>query len=268
MEGSIMDKRIVILLACIAMTGCATPVTLSILGGGTSAMVSHNLKGSVDRTFTSPLALVHQATIAALDAMGVAIEGASVAAGATIRASAADRSIEITFERLGDNLTAMRASARKAGMMNDNATASEIISQTERALEVFAGEAPAAVSPAASIDRQIGPPGGVSVYIVNLENIVAGSGQKPKPVPSRLQEYVLFTTESEHAGRRTVHVNLGYFASEAEAAGARKLALDSFPLASVGRLHQEQASAAPPATKRQLRAPAYRLIAASYDSLH
>lgn len=38
----------------------APPVGLSILGGGTSAMIliSHNLGGSVSRTFTSPLPTV------------------------------------------------------------------------------------------------------------------------------------------------------------------------------------------------------------------
>ena len=135
----------------------------------------------------------------------------------------------------------MRAVARKPGFLRDNATVQEIVSQTENAMAVFVGEAIVAARSPATSETAFGPSAAGPIYILNLESIPVGSARKPKPVPARLQEYVLYTTtESEGRGRRMVHVNLGYFASEADAAAARKLALATFPNARVARFQQEQ----------------------------
>lgn len=236
-----MHTRFLPLLMLLMLAGCATPVGLSILGGGTSAMVSHNLNGNVTRTFTSPLATVRQATLAAFENMGVALEGdTTTVIGQSIRAKASDRSIEVEFERLSDNLTVMRATARRAGFLRDNATATEVISQTERAMAVFVGDAPlaarsAAVIPAAAVRTASAP-----LYAVNLENIPAGSGRSLRAVPARLQDHLLYTTESQRQGRRIVHVNLGYFISEADANEARRVAAATFPDAAVVRIEREQ----------------------------
>lgn len=262
--GAVPQSRTVLAVSMLlSLSGCATPVGLSILGGGASAMISHNLGGSVSRTFTAPLPTVRQASLSALDIMGVAVEGNDVGPnGEAIRGQAADRSIEIEFERLGDNLTVMRATARKPGFLRDNATAQEVVSQTENALAVFVSETTVTARPPASSRTAYGPSAAGPIYILNLENIPVGSTRKPRPVPARLQEYALYTTESESRGRRTLHVNLGYFASEAEASAARKLALATFPNARVDRFQREQAVQAPPAG-RTLPAPAFQRVAAS-----
>jgi hypothetical protein len=60
-----------------------------------------------------------------------------------------------------------------------------------------------------------------------------------KPLPSSLQNHVLYTTELQRGGRRQMTVNLGYFASEEEAIAARRLAVAVFPRATVVRFMQE-----------------------------
>jgi hypothetical protein len=134
----------------------------------------------------------------------------------------------------------VRAPARRAGFLRDNATATEVISQTERAMAVFVGDAPlaarsAAVIPAAAVRTAPAP-----LYAVNLENIPAGSGRSLRAVPARLQDHLLYTTESQRQGRRIVHVNLGYFISEADANEARKAAAATFPDAAVVRIEHER----------------------------
>lgn len=225
------------LLACVALlTGCASSVSLSLLGGGASAMVSHNLNGNVDRTFTLPLPTVREAVFSALETMGISASPVDGDAdGGAIRATAADRSIEIEFERLGDNLTAVRATARKPGFLRDNATAAEVINQTERAMAALTGELPPVARQAATALRSPQP----FLYIVNLDNIPAQGGRRMSPLPSRLQDYVLYTTESQRDGAKTMHVNLGYFSSEAEADAARSAAAATFPQATVVRFMRE-----------------------------
>ena len=54
-----------------------------------------------------------------------------------------------------------------------------------------------------------------------------------KPLPARLQDHVLYTTESLRGGRRMVQLNLGYFTTEADASAVRKLAAITYPNAAV-----------------------------------
>lgn len=225
--------------------GCATPVGLSILGGGTSAMVSHNLNGSATRTFTASMPAVRNASIRALETMGVAIDREKPGSeGDAVHATAGDRAIRIEFERLGDNLTLMSATASRSEFLRDAATAKEVVAQTVRALEgsrARTGASPHAASRTKSVPARLPVPAASpdTGYILVLERVPAGKVRRHKPLPASLQEYVLYTSESGPKDKRMVQINLGYFDSEAQAGAARTAVRSSYPRARVVRIVPE-----------------------------
>ena len=99
--------------------------------------MSHQMGGIAYRTFTEPLPKVKRATLGALQRMSIKVADTSkTESGEMIKATAANRDIEIEFESLTPSTTRMRAVARKdGGVFVDAATAFEIITQTERILE-------------------------------------------------------------------------------------------------------------------------------------
>ena len=123
-------------LLTIALAGC-DPVSLTVLGVGGAAGVSHQMGGVAYRTFSEPLPRVKRATLGALQRMAIKVSDTSrTDTGEVIKATATNRDIEIEFESLTPTTTRMRAIARKdGGIFVDAATAFEIISQTERMLE-------------------------------------------------------------------------------------------------------------------------------------
>lgn len=122
-----------LLAAGVAVTGCEA-MALTAFGVGTSAGVSHTLNGYAYRTFTAPEVRIKAATLAALQRMNIKVASAKKVKGMElIQAKAENRDIEVELEALTSNTTRMRAVARD-GLLNDSATALEIISQTERVL--------------------------------------------------------------------------------------------------------------------------------------
>lgn len=119
-----------------ALAGC-DPISLTVLGVGGAAGVSHQMGGVAYRTFTEPLPKVKRATLGALQRMAIKVSDTSrTDTGEVIKATASNRDIEIEFESLTPTTTRMRAIARKdGGIFVDAATAFEIITQTERILE-------------------------------------------------------------------------------------------------------------------------------------
>ncbi|GAB4172816.1 MAG: hypothetical protein Fur0039_13920 [Rhodocyclaceae bacterium] len=207
------------------MAGCATPVALSLLGGGTSAVVSHGLNGSVSRSFTAPPARVRTACVRALETMGVKMQ-AEGESGDALLARAGDRSIRVEFERLGESLTLMKVTASRPDFLRDAATAREVVAQTERAL--------AAPTAKPAVQTRAAAP--APTYIVVLDTAPAGKLRPARRLSSRLKEYVVYRVESERDGRRVSDLNLGYFATEARAEAARRLVRSSYPRARVQRL--------------------------------
>lgn len=115
-------------------TGCE-PMALTALSVGASAGLSHTLSGISYRTFTMPVGRVRRATLAALDRMGIQVEGSEKGeAGEIIKAQSADRAIEIELESLSTKTTRMRVVAKRGPLFYDAATATEIILQTEKGL--------------------------------------------------------------------------------------------------------------------------------------
>ncbi|HEU0290457.1 MAG TPA: DUF3568 family protein [Burkholderiales bacterium] len=130
-----MSKRIAALLVAgaLGLSGCA-PLGIAAFGVGASAGVSHGLGGVTYRTFTAPMPKVKGATLTALNKMGIKVNSTLKENGAeVIKATAADREIEVELESLSLNTTRIRTVAKK-GFFYDSATSTEIILQTERAL--------------------------------------------------------------------------------------------------------------------------------------
>lgn len=118
----------------LALTACE-PVSLTMLGIGAGAGVSHQMGGLAYRTFTAPLPRVKAAALAALKRMEIKISSVEKTAnGEILHAIAADRKIEVEIEALTPSTTRIKAVARKDTFLVDSATAVEIITQTERAM--------------------------------------------------------------------------------------------------------------------------------------
>jgi len=120
-----------LVVPALVLCGCET-LALTTLGIGGSAAVNHQLSNTPSRTFTMPLTMVKNASIAALRRMGIeAGEVKKVDTGEVITASVGNREIEVELESLTAQTTRMRVVARNGGFFfYDGATAAEIIAQT------------------------------------------------------------------------------------------------------------------------------------------
>jgi hypothetical protein len=122
------------------LSGCAAVgMTLFGVGAGvtTGTAVSYTLDGIAYRTFAAPLPEVEKATRSALNRMGIPIqETAKIDQGKSIKATAADREIEIELEVVSSRTTRMRTVAKQGIFFKDRATAGEIIYQTEKVLGI------------------------------------------------------------------------------------------------------------------------------------
>ena len=128
------------------VVGC-DPVSLTLFGVGagvsTSTAVSYSLNGIAYRTFTAPMPAVEQAVLSTLRQMGFEVKGqAPNEEGKLFKASGNEREIEIQLERVSDKTTRMRSVVSHGAFLKDRATATELILQTEKALDrSFAGRA-------------------------------------------------------------------------------------------------------------------------------
>lgn len=123
-----------LLIGCGLLTGCAA-VALTALGVGASTGVSHSLNGMTYRTFTEPLPRVRSASMRALQRMQIKVASSEkIEGGEGIKATSGDRAIDIELESVSPSTTRMRVVAKKNLFLYDNATATEIILQTEKYL--------------------------------------------------------------------------------------------------------------------------------------
>lgn len=128
-----MLRSIVVGLTCLALAGCEA-MAMTALGIGASTGVSHTLSGISYRTFSEPMPRVKSASYRALQRMQIKVASTSkIDLGEEIKATAADRNINIELEALTPNTTRMRVTAA-SGIFRDSATATEIIIQTEKLL--------------------------------------------------------------------------------------------------------------------------------------
>jgi hypothetical protein len=127
--------RHVLLCICFAgLSGCQ-PLALSVLGAGAGEALRYSYTGATYRTFTASATEVKHASLEALERMGIAFESFDrFESGELIFARAENRAIEIEIEPISKRATRMRIAAKNGGFFYDNATASEIVAQTERSL--------------------------------------------------------------------------------------------------------------------------------------
>jgi hypothetical protein len=143
---------LLLVAACLPLGACE-PVAIALLGAGASTALRYNMDGGTARTFTATSETVRSASLAAAQRMGLQLGRAStIETGEVIEASAPNRSIEIELEPITKQATRLRVTARNNGWFVDNATATELVSQTERILEgsTTARYAPAAPAAAAA----------------------------------------------------------------------------------------------------------------------
>jgi hypothetical protein len=125
----------------LVLGGCEA-VAVSLLGVSTgvaaSTAINYTMDGIAFRTFTASREEVRAAALKALSQMGMKLENDTKRSGRDfIVATATDRQIEIELEILAQRTTRLNAVA-KYGFLNllrDRATSTEIILQTEKALQ-------------------------------------------------------------------------------------------------------------------------------------
>jgi hypothetical protein len=116
------------------LCGCQ-PLALTVLGAGAGEALRYSYTGVTYRTFTAPAADVKHASLEALERMGIAFESFDrYEHGELLYARAENRNIEIEIEPISPRATRVRIAAKNGGFLYDNATASEIVAQTERVL--------------------------------------------------------------------------------------------------------------------------------------
>jgi hypothetical protein len=128
--------RAFLLSICLAgLPGCEA-VAVSLLGASAGTALRYGWDGVTHRTFTSPAADVKQASLVALERMGIAFESFDVYEhGELIYARAQNRAIEIEIEPISERATRVRITAKNGSFFYDSATSTEIVAQTERLLQ-------------------------------------------------------------------------------------------------------------------------------------
>ena len=127
--------RLLLSIFLLGLAGCQ-PLALSLLGAGAGTALRYGIDGVAYRTFTASAPAVRQASLAALDRMGMTLDStASYDGGELIYARSANRTIEIDVEPISPRATRLRIAAKNGSLFYDTATASEIVAQTERLLE-------------------------------------------------------------------------------------------------------------------------------------
>lgn len=124
--------RLLSLILLFGIAGCE-PLALSLIGAGAGTALRYSLDGGTSRTFTASAVDVKHASLAALEHMGIAFQSFDrFEHGELIYARAENREIEIEIEPISARATRLRIAAKNGGFLYDNATAREIVAQTER----------------------------------------------------------------------------------------------------------------------------------------
>jgi hypothetical protein len=127
--------RLSLACAAVLLLGGCQAIAITAAGIGASTGLTHTANSISTRTFTANEQQVKQAALIALAKMGMKVESSErKAAIETLRASVADRSIEIEVETLNELTTRISSSAQRGLFLYDGATAREIVVQTELAM--------------------------------------------------------------------------------------------------------------------------------------
>jgi hypothetical protein len=125
----------VVLSICLLALGGCESLALSVLGVGAGTALRYTIDGVTYRTFTAPAPQVRQATLAALERMGIRVLSSDAFEGGEVfYADSETRAIELELEPVSARATRIRVAAKNGGFFYDSATAREIVAQTERLL--------------------------------------------------------------------------------------------------------------------------------------
>lgn len=107
-----------------------------MLGAGATSALRYTIwDGVTTRTFTASAPEVKHSTLAALERMGIQHDTTEpFEHGEVITARTPTREIHIELEPISERATRVRIAAKNGGFWYDNATAAEIVAQTERFL--------------------------------------------------------------------------------------------------------------------------------------
>lgn len=126
--------RLLLSIFLFGLAGCE-PLAISVLGATAGAALRYGIDGVAARTFTAPAPAVRDASLAALEHMGLTLDSTDTfEGGEVLYAHSINRVIQIEVEPISPRATRVRISAKNGGLFYDNATASEIVFQTERLL--------------------------------------------------------------------------------------------------------------------------------------
>ena len=121
--------------ACALLAACE-PLAIGLVGAGAGVALRYNLDNIASRTFTASSGAVKSASLVALERMGLALDVTRpLDSGELIVARAPNREIEIELEPITRQATRVRITARTGGVFYDNATARELVQQTEKVLD-------------------------------------------------------------------------------------------------------------------------------------
>ena len=126
--------RFALSILLLSLSGCQ-PLALSLVGAGAGTALRYGIDGVAYRTFTAPADAVKQASLGALERMGLKLDSTDTfEGGEVIYARSSNRTIEIEVEPISAKATRVRIAAKNGSIFYDNATAYEIVAQTERLL--------------------------------------------------------------------------------------------------------------------------------------
>lgn len=127
-------RLLLYVLAAFSLNGCAA-LAVSLAGAGAGAGLSHQINGTVSRTFSQPFDKVDRATRTASKRLYLEVlEVASLEGSKVTTAKVSDLDVTLELETLSPRLTRVSVRARKNIFRVDTATAQEIIMQIEQAL--------------------------------------------------------------------------------------------------------------------------------------
>jgi len=128
-------KGYLIILLLPVTTGCATVAIPALSGVGFA--VNYLQVNVASRTFTFPVDQTNKATMFALKGMGIkVVDDSTTEKGKRIKAATEELDIIIDLEEVTAKVTKVNVNARKWPMIKDKATATEIIAQVAKALEI------------------------------------------------------------------------------------------------------------------------------------
>ena len=121
---------------CVALPALGAAAASGGAGGVVKAGTDYTFGGAAVQTFSAPLNEVHDIALGTLQRLGVIVteEEKTETGVAVLRGEALKRTVSVTLEPVTPAMTRVSVAVR-SGLARDQATATELLTQTARALE-------------------------------------------------------------------------------------------------------------------------------------